>query len=148
MLGLPPETLMNLRAGLVIIGLILTMAAQNLSSQSAPAAARDERNYTLEATMLGFRGVGGEIDGIRNPTLWALTGETVRITIVNGELMVHDIALEKLNVKSAQILDKGVSTEHHVQGEGERHLLLLGAGASRRRHGRAARGFGRSTRSA
>ena len=110
MLGLPPETLMNLRAGLVIIGLILTTAAQNLSSQSAPAAARDERNYTLEATMLGFRGVGGAIDGIRNPTLTALTGETVRITIVNGELMVHDIAVEKLNVKSAQILDKGVST--------------------------------------
>ena len=101
---------MNLRAGLVIIGLILTTAAQNLSSQSAPAAARDERNYTLEATMLGFRGVGGAIDGIRNPTLTALTGETVRITIVNGELMVHDIAVEKLNVKSAQILDKGVST--------------------------------------
>ena len=45
--------------------------------------------------MLGFRGVGGEIDGIRNPTLWARTGETVRITIVNGELMVHDITLEK-----------------------------------------------------
>ena len=38
------------------------------------------------------------------------TGETVRITIVNGELMVHDIALEKLDVKSAQILDKGAST--------------------------------------
>ena len=59
MLGLPPETLMNLRAGLVIIGLILTTAAQNLSSQSAPAAARDERNYTLEATMLGFAASAG-----------------------------------------------------------------------------------------
>ena len=101
---------MNLRAGLAIVALILTTAAQNLSSQSAPATVPGERNYTLEATMLGFRGVGGAIDGIRNPTLTALTGETVRITIVNGELMVHDIAVEKLNVKSAQILDKGVST--------------------------------------
>ena len=110
MLGLAPETLMNLRAGLAIVALILTTAAQDLSSQSAPATAPGERNYTLEATMLGFRGVGGAIDGIRNPTLTALTGETVRITIVNGELMVHDIAVEKLNVKSAQILDKGVST--------------------------------------
>ena len=101
---------MNLRAGLAIVALILTTAAQNLSSQSAPATAPGERSYTLEATMLGFRGAGGAIDGIRNPTLMALTGETVRITIVNGELMVHDIAVEKLNVKSAQILDKGVST--------------------------------------
>ena len=42
--------------------------------------------------------------------LWARTGDTVRITIINGELMVHDIALEKLAVKSAQILDQGAST--------------------------------------
>jgi putative membrane-bound dehydrogenase-like protein len=69
-----------------------------------------DREYMLEAVMLGYRGVGGEIDGIRNPTLWARTGETVRITIVNGELMVHDIALEKLDVRSTQILDKGART--------------------------------------
>ena len=68
--------------------------------------------------MVGYRGVGGEIDGIRNPTLWARTGETVRITIVNGELMVHDIALEKLDVKSAQILDKGASTSITFKANG------------------------------
>ena len=60
--------------------------------------------------MLGYRGVGGDIDGVRNPTLWARTGESVRITIVNGELMVHDIALEGLNIKSPQILDKAART--------------------------------------
>ena len=80
----------------------------HIAAQTAKPAF--DREYRLEATMLGYRGIGGDIDGIRNPTLWALTGETVRITIVNGELMVHDIALEKLNVKSAQILDPGAST--------------------------------------
>ncbi len=60
--------------------------------------------------MLGYRGVGGDIDGVRNPTLWARTGESVRITIVNAELMVHDIALEGLNIKSPQILDKAART--------------------------------------
>jgi putative membrane-bound dehydrogenase-like protein len=60
--------------------------------------------------MLGYRGVGGETDGVRNPTLWARPGETVRITMINGETMVHDVVLEKLGLKSAQILDKGVST--------------------------------------
>ena len=78
--------------------------------RAARAPGGVDREYKLEATMLGFRGIEGAIDGIRNPTLTALTGETVRITIVNGELMVHDIALEKLGVKSAQILDRGVST--------------------------------------
>ena len=92
-------------ARLATVLVLLAFARGDLSSQTSPA-----RSYTLEATILGFRGVGGDIDGIRNPTLSALTGETVRITIVNGEVMVHDIALEKLDVKSPQILDRGVST--------------------------------------
>ena len=60
--------------------------------------------------MLGYRGVGGDIEGVRNPTLWARTGETVRINLVNAELMVHDIALEALEIKSPQILDKAART--------------------------------------
>jgi putative membrane-bound dehydrogenase-like protein len=94
---------------LVLVLLLLACMRGDLAGQATPAA-RVDREYTLESTMLGYRGVGGDIDGIRNPTLWALTGETVRITIVNGELMVHDIALETLEVKSAEILDKGAST--------------------------------------
>jgi putative membrane-bound dehydrogenase-like protein len=98
-----PNRLRAVRLAAVLI--VFAFARGDLSSQTTPA-----RSYTLEATMLGFRGVGGDIEGIRNPTLTALTGETVRITIVNGEMMVHDIAVEKLNVKSPQILDRGVST--------------------------------------
>src|SRR6478672_5276678 len=82
---------------------LLALAGQ----QQAPTI---DREYTVESTMLGYRGVGGEIDGVRNPTLWARTGENVRITIVNGELMVHDITLDKHNVRSAQILDKGATS--------------------------------------
>jgi hypothetical protein len=97
-------------SGRLILVLLLACLEGPLAGQTVPAAAAD-REYTLESSMLGYRGVGGDIDGIRNPTLWALTGETVRITIVNGELMVHDIALEKLEVKSPEILDKGASYE-------------------------------------
>ena len=78
----------------------------DLDGQAAPRP-RIDREYRLQATMLGYRGIGGSIAGIRNPTLWARTGETVRITIVNGEVMVHDIALEKQPVKSRQILERG-----------------------------------------
>ena len=81
-----------------------------LTQTPAAKPAAIDREYILESTMLGYRGVGGEIDGVRNPTLWARTGESVRITIVNGELMVHDIALEGLNIKSPQILDKAART--------------------------------------
>jgi putative membrane-bound dehydrogenase-like protein len=95
------------------LALLLLFTRGGISGQSTSTAARPndppDREYRLESSMLGYRGIGGEIDGIRNPTLWAKTGETVRITIVNGELMVHDIALEKGEVKSTQILDKGAT---------------------------------------
>ena len=94
------------------VALLLLCTRGDIAGQSSTAARPNDppdREYRLESSMLGYRGIGGEIDGIRNPTLWAKTGETVRITIVNGELMVHDIALEKGEVKSTQILDKGAT---------------------------------------
>jgi putative membrane-bound dehydrogenase-like protein len=92
--------------------ILLAWTGGHLAGQTPPSSRASgpfDREYTLESTMLGYRGIGGEIDGVRNPTLFALTGEAVRITIVNGEVMVHDIAMEKHDVRSAQILDKGVS---------------------------------------
>jgi len=62
-----------------------------------------DREYTLEATMLGYIGT----DGKRNPTLKVSKGELVRIKIVNGETMTHDIALEKAKVKSKGLVEKG-----------------------------------------
>jgi putative membrane-bound dehydrogenase-like protein len=93
------------------LALLLVFSRGDIAGQASAARAGDppDREYRLESSMLGYRGIGGEIEGIRNPTLWARTGETVRITIVNGELMVHDIALDKGEVKSTQILDKGAT---------------------------------------
>jgi putative membrane-bound dehydrogenase-like protein len=96
----------------LLAALLLLCLRGDITGQSASAGGPNDppdREYRLESSMLGYRGTGGEIDGIRNPTLWARTGETVRITIVNGELMVHDIVLEKGEVKSTQILDKGAT---------------------------------------
>ncbi|RRB07811.1 PVC-type heme-binding CxxCH protein [Larkinella rosea] len=72
----------------------------------APDTAKYDRDYALEATMLGYFAK----DGTRNPTLKANKGDRVRITITNGEVMTHDITLEKLKLKSKTILEKGSST--------------------------------------
>lgn len=64
-----------------------------------------DRDYVLESTMLGYFG----LDGTRNPVLRANKGDRVRITITNGELMAHDIAMEKMGVKSEVIVDKGAT---------------------------------------
>ena len=102
----------HIPAAATLVGVLLLLGSRVDLATQTPAAkqVQIDRQYTLEATMVGYRGVGGEIDGVRNPTLWARTGETVRITLLNGELMVHDVALEKLAVKSPQILDKGATT--------------------------------------
>lgn len=71
--------------------------------RSARQEIKYDREYTLEATMLGYIGS----DGKRNPTLKASKGELVRIKIVNGETMTHDIALEKGKVKSKGLVEKG-----------------------------------------
>ena len=107
----PASVAARLAVSLSVLITLLAVSRTYVSTQT-PAAKPPtfDREYILEATMIGYRGVGGEIDGVRNPTLWARTGESVRITIVNGELMVHDIALEGMNIKSPQILDKAART--------------------------------------
>ncbi|MFN8354859.1 MAG: PVC-type heme-binding CxxCH protein [Spirosomataceae bacterium] len=62
-----------------------------------------DQEFALEATMLGYFAK----NGTRNPTLKVKKGSVVRITITNGELMTHDIMLEKLGIKSKTILEKG-----------------------------------------
>ncbi|TVQ06907.1 MAG: dehydrogenase, partial [Balneolaceae bacterium] len=69
-----------------------------------------DREYTLQSTMIGYTGIGGLIDGVLNPVLQAKKGEIVKITIINGELMPHDIALENLGIASNVIIDPGETT--------------------------------------
>jgi putative membrane-bound dehydrogenase-like protein len=80
--------------------------AQSAKAASAQDTTRFDRDYALEATMLGYFAK----DGSRNPTLKANKGDRVRITITNGEVMTHDIALEKLGIKSKTLGEKGAKT--------------------------------------
>ena len=88
--------------------IVLLLILLVVSSGQAQPAQEVDRDYTLQSSILGYKGVGGAIDGIRNPVLRAIKGETVRITIINAEVLAHDIALLKQpGVKSAEILDIG-----------------------------------------
>jgi putative membrane-bound dehydrogenase-like protein len=80
--------------------------AQTSKAKPAPDTAKIDRDYLLETSMLGYFAK----DGARNPTLKANKGDRVRITIVNTELMTHDIALEKMGLKSKTLQEKGNKT--------------------------------------
>ena len=99
------------RSLLSIVVVILLLPKTRSTAQLSPKestqdTARIDRDYALEATMLGYFGK----DGSRNPTLRANKGDRVRITITNGELMTHDITLEKLGLKSKTLQEKGTRT--------------------------------------
>src|SRR5690606_4608698 len=70
-----------------MVGSALVSPAR-LAAQSEPV----DREYVLEASFLGYRGVGGEIDGLTNPVLRAAIGDRVSITIVGVEPLPHDIS--------------------------------------------------------
>lgn len=57
-----------------------------------------------------FLGVGGDINGIRNPTLVAEPGETVTVTLVNGGWGTHDVYFPGLKIGAEKVVDKGETT--------------------------------------
>lgn len=55
---------------------------------------------------MAFIGVGGVIDGVANPDLAVHHGERVRIDIVNGDGVSHDLALPDLAAKTPVVSAK------------------------------------------
>jgi nitrite reductase (NO-forming) len=70
--------------------------------------------YSLVSTMLdgqmAFVGKGGGIDGVKNPTLSANVGDTVRVTLTGGDAVEHDVAFPDFNAQSDHISGKGASS--------------------------------------
>ena len=57
-----------------------------------------------------FLGVGGNINGLVNPTLNVHEGETVQINLINGEGAEHDIVVEQYAVRSDRVVGKAASS--------------------------------------
>ncbi|MBX3254613.1 MAG: hypothetical protein KF862_10775 [Chitinophagaceae bacterium] len=101
--------------------LLLLFVVYLAAGCNAPAvkeeAIKIDREYVLDSKMTGYTGVGGDIDGIRNPVLRAKKGERVRVQLINGELMSHDIVFEKSGVRSIPIVQKGDTTSVVVEAK-------------------------------
>jgi nitrite reductase (NO-forming) len=64
----------------------------------------------MEAGKMVFIGVGGDIDGVVNPDLQVNPGASVEIRLINGDGVMHDVALPDFDAASDQITDKGSET--------------------------------------
>lgn len=87
-------------------------SARTETSSSAPGLPEGKLvEYSLLSTMLdgqmAFVGVGGGIDGVKNPTLSANVGDTVRVTLTGGDTVEHDVAFPDFNAQSDHIAGKG-----------------------------------------
>lgn len=66
--------------------------------------------YTLRTVLgqtppMAFQGVGGTIDGQINPQLTANVGDTVRLTVINGDPIAHDLTITEFNVTTGQMVE-------------------------------------------
>jgi nitrite reductase (NO-forming) len=79
-----------------------------------PSSGVADVTYTLRSGIaegrIVFVGIGGAIDGKVNPTLTAAEGQTVQVTLINGEGAEHDITFPDQGVKSPRVIGKGAST--------------------------------------
>ena len=66
--------------------------------------------YHLQVYDYYFLGVGGPIDGVKNPQLNASVGDTVVITITDEVAMTHNLYVDGYNVQSADVSAVGAST--------------------------------------
>jgi nitrite reductase (NO-forming) len=112
------RNLFKLTGLLIALTILLSACAgSNTSSNtSSPQTVATGRSleYTLTTGMMDgkmvFIGVGGGIDGVQNPVLIAHTGDTVKVTLINGDGVEHDIAFPDFEAVSERISGKGSST--------------------------------------
>lgn len=100
----------------LLLFVLLALAAGGCKPQPpAKAQAEFDAQFTLKTDMEGgrmvFVGVGGEIDSLINPDLRVQPGDTIYLTLLNGDGMAHDLAIDELGVKTGLIMSQGDRTE-------------------------------------
>ena len=50
-----------------------------------------------------FYGVGGDIDGVANPTLVVSPGDVVQITLINGQAVEHDLTIDEFGAATGPL---------------------------------------------
>lgn len=127
-------------AAVVILGVLLaapvhieikpnTTEAQETPTSAAQVSDSAEAHiveYTLRTQLGGnpsmaFVGVGGAIDGVMNPELKANVGDTVRLTVVNGDPVMHNLKIDEFNVFTGDMTtdEQSVTVEFVVTKPGQ-----------------------------
>lgn len=100
---------------------IATVQAQETPAASTDMVMASEHTaptvveYTLRTVLgqtppMAYLGVGGAIDGQINPLLTANVGDTVRLTVINGDPVLHDLTITEFGVQTEQLTEAEQTT--------------------------------------
>jgi nitrite reductase (NO-forming) len=114
---------------LVVLPIRIEVTMPVLEAQETPAESSGQARlveYTLRMVVGGtpamaFVGVGGNIEGQVNPQLTASVGDTVRITVINGDPVLHDLTITEFGVTTGQMTqdEQTVTVEFVASAPGE-----------------------------
>lgn len=96
----------------LLVGAVAGGAMGYLAGGAATPAQAPEggaKSFELRAFLSGYVGVGGTIDGVRNPTLRVDVGDEVTIVLVNGQPLEHDLSVEGYGVTTDRVMGEGSS---------------------------------------
>ncbi|HLO15534.1 MAG TPA: multicopper oxidase domain-containing protein, partial [Anaerolineales bacterium] len=119
---------------LMVISVLISACGGATKSETSTMTEGKTVEYSLMTSMadgqMAFVGVGGGIDGVKNPTLSANVGDTVKISLTDGDGVEHDVAFPDFNAKSEHLSGKGsTSTFQFVAdkpGTFSYHCLIAG----------------------
>src|SRR5688500_9811946 len=115
--------------------------APKVSKQSPAAEYTPSVRYRLRTELaegkMAFVGVGGDIEGIVNPTLRVAVGDIVQVGLVNNDGIEHDVVFPDFKAGTDRVSRKGASsvTVFRADKAGEFRLHLLAARAPPGGHG-------------
>src|ERR1043165_3960318 len=99
---------------LMIAALISACGSASKSESTTNMTEGKTVEYSLITDMIdgqmAFIGVGGGIDGVKDPTLSANVGDTVKINLTSGDGVEHNIAFPDFNVTSDHVVGQGSNT--------------------------------------
>jgi nitrite reductase (NO-forming) len=103
------------RISFLLLGLLALMTGGCTTQPQAKGQAEFDVEFTLTTSMdsgkMVFVGVGDEIDGVINPDLVARQGDTLHLTLINGDGMPHDFASPELKAQTTIVSAKGKTTD-------------------------------------
>ncbi len=117
----------------------VTTAAQETPATNTPTTVAQSTGRSMEFTLrtqlggepaMAFVGVGGAIDGVVNPELVVNMGDTVRLTIINSDPVLHDLKIDAFGVGTGEMLEdeQTVTLEFvaHLPGNFEYYCSIPG----------------------